>query len=553
MIEAPSPAVPALAAPPANDRAALYPFQVEACDAVARALQTHRSTLLVAPTGTGKTVMFAELARRFRPRGRILVLVHREELADQAAEKITRWTGLAVGVEMGARSVDTGALPDVVVASVPTLARETRRARFASDAFELIIVDEAHHAPARTYREVLQHFPNAKVSGVTATPDRLDRLAMGKVFESVAFVFEIRDAIEQGYLVPIRQRTVVVRGLDLSSVRINKRTKDLDEGELASLLMDEEALHCTAVPIVERAAERPTIVFGVNVAHVHALAEVLNRYRPGRALGVDGQTSARGRQEAVELFRQGQVQYLVNCGLFTEGFDAPATSCVAVARPTKSRALYAQMVGRGTRLSPATGKTDLLVLDFKGNAGRHRLINCADILDGRMDDSALAKATAQLLEQDEDVSVLDAIDEADAQLTQARRHSALTAGAHYALIEIDPFVLLGASNVAGRWAGIAATERQLTVLERNGIDATDYDRGQASALIDKIVQRSQQGLCTYKQARVLARAGLNPDVSFADAKRAIDALAANRWRPPAWLLADAVLAMPTSSPSGGAT
>lgn len=520
----------------------LHPYQAEALLEVRRHLARHRSTLVVIPTGGGKTVLFAATAEQARKRGRVLVLAHRQELVDQAAEKIERFTDLRCGIEMGDRTMHgrVQGLPDVVVASVQTLAREQRRHAFPRDSFFLIVVDEAHHAPAEQYREVLSYFESAKVLGVTATPDRADGIAMGEVFESVAYVVEIRDLIEQGFLVPIRQRTVQVEHLDLSQVRVSRETGDLSEKDLEAVLMDERVLHEMAVPTLELAGDRPTIVFTASVEHAHALAGVLNRYPGGQAAAVDGTTPREERRRIIGDFSAGRIRQLLNCAVLTEGFDAPATSCVAVARPTKSRALYSQMVGRGTRTSPLTGKSDCLVLDLVGNAGKHSLVNALDILDGNEDQEVRKRAAKKAASGE--VDVLEALEQAEIEIAEEKR-SLVTARARYKAADVDPFTVLGASDRSGRWGGIGPTPRQLELLEQTGIkvDPDAIDRGQASALLDKVFSRRKQGLCTYKQAAALAKRGLNPDVSFDDARRAMDAIAANGWRTPPWLFEDPVL------------
>lgn len=519
----------------------LHPYQVEARDAVLAQLRTCRSTLIVLPTGCGKTITFAALAELACRRGRVLVLAHREELVEQARDKIARFADLTCGVEMGERTCAGVEMPQVVSASVQTLSRETRRRAYAPDAFCFVIVDEAHHAPADTYRSILSYFARAKVLGVTATPDRMDGQGMSEVFESVAYVYEIRDAIEGGFLVPIRQRTVMIQGLDLS--RIASRAGDFAEGELERALMDEDVLHKMAVPTIELSGERPTIVFTAGVDHAHALAGVMNRYKPGLAAAVDGTTDRALRRKLIEDFSSGRIQYLLNCAIFTEGFDAPPTSCVSVARPTQSRALYSQMVGRGTRTSPATGKRDLLVLDLVGQAGKHSLVNCTDILDGNRD-GEVRQLAMRILAADPEMPVLEALDEAEERIA-AEKRARVVAAVRYTVRDVDPFNVLGASDRAGRWGGIAPTEKQLEILENAGLEPKKIkglDKGQASALITKLFQRRQDGLCTFKQAQRLARYGLNPDVPFEDARRAMDAIAQNGWkRAPEELYWDPVL------------
>lgn len=318
----------------------LRPYQEQAVEGVLRELGQHRATLLVAATGTGKTTIFSEIARLWleQGRGRVLILAHREELITQAARRVATQTGLKVGIEMAEQRIDPLFPPDVVVGTVQTLSKERRRSTLAPDFFGLVIVDEAHHAVADTYGSVIDYFAGAKVLGVTATPDRGDGAAMRQVFESVAYVYEIRDAIEQGYLCQIRQKAVRIEGLDLSSVRTV--AGDLNEGDLEGVMLDDENIQAVASATLEEAGGRPTMLFGVTVAHAHALAAALNRYQPGCARALDGKSDRDLRRDTLAAFSRGEFQVLSNCALFTEGFDEPSIACVAVARPTKSRAFY---------------------------------------------------------------------------------------------------------------------------------------------------------------------------------------------------------------------
>lgn len=505
----------------------LRPYQVEAVEAVLGELERVRSTLLVLPTGTGKTVTFAEIAKRVRPRGRTLIVAHREELIRQAVDKIERFAGLRCAVEMGdERAASALFTPDVVVATIQTLAYARRREQFRPDEFALVVIDEAHHAVADSYKAVAAYFAGAKVLGVTATPDRR---AMKAVFDSIAYGYDVRDAIRDGHLVPIRQKAVHVEGLDLSNVRASRG--DLDEAELEAILTEDRNLHGVAHPTLELAGDRPTMIFAASVAHARALADLINRWRPGVAVSLDGTTDREYRRAALQMFEAGQFQFLVNCQLLVEGFDAPRVSCIAMARPTRSRILYTQVLGRGLRLHP--GKESCLVLDFEGNAGKHSLVCALDVLDGNDDMDVRAKARELAGEMD----VLDALDEAARQVAAERRRKVL-AEARYRAVDVDPFQILGASDRAGRYGGAAPTEKQLEVLKKSGITHGEIDKGQASALIDAIFTRRREGMCTYKQARLLAQKGLNPDVTFEQARRALDLLAANRWRPTPELLAE---------------
>ncbi len=314
----------------------LRPYQTAAVEAVEREFAAGKKrTLLVLPTGCGKTVVFSEVAAREVADGvRVLVLAHRAELLEQANNKL-RAAGVHAEIEQGQRRASSRA--PVVIASVQTL-RGKRLERYARDAFGLIIVDEAHHRIAKSYGAIADHFVTARELGVTATADRADGAGLGKVYESVAYTYEIRAAIRDGFLAPIRARRILVDGLDLSAVRTHHG--DFDQGELAQVFVDEKALHGVVAPLIELVQRRRTLVFAVDVAHAHALADMINRYKPASAIAIDGSAKPAEREAAISLFRAGTFQFLVNCALLTEGFDAPSIECVALVRPTQSRALY---------------------------------------------------------------------------------------------------------------------------------------------------------------------------------------------------------------------
>src|SRR5262249_27312521 len=284
---------------------------------------------------------------------------------------------------------------------VQTLCGDRRLEKFRRMPFDLILIDEAHHATAPSYRKVVDFFlalnPRCRVLGVTATPKRADNAAMGLVFDSVAYELPIYDAIEWAWMLPIVQESVSVENIDFTGVRLGQKEMgeaDWKASELEAVLVEEEALHALALPILEKAAGRQALVFTAGVAHAHMLASVFNRYREGSARAVDGTTPKEVRKEAVADFAAGRLQFLTNYGVFTEGFDVPPVSLIAMGRPTKSVGLYTQMLGRGPRpldgvvdgkltaeercaAIAASGKPSMLVLDFVGNS-RHKLVSAVD-------------------------------------------------------------------------------------------------------------------------------------------------------------------------------
>lgn len=906
----------------------LRPYQLEAIDAVDEAWNLYRSVLLVMATGTGKTFTASRIVHKRKDDGRILWLAHRGELLDQAADTLRERVGLQSNIEKAElrapRESDLWGARPVVVASVPSM-RGQRLKEWDPTSFGTIVIDEAHHAPAKTYRNILEHFTGAKVLGLTATPDRGDGVAMGGVFEHCAYEYDIRAGIRDGYLCSIQQTAVECSDLDISDV--STVAGDLNQGQLEQALMDGGVLHQTAAPLVELAGRRQTLVFTAGVAQAHALADVIAGYLGNADLvkALDGSTDKETRRSYIQGFREGRIQYLLNCAVlcldeeteiltrrgflgidelsdddevanwdtdgsvrfatpqqvfrrprapgeqmvsvdsarasirvtgghrmvvkrgrkpwsveradeaagtrhhipvsgvsapanvkplrfevgpkvlaarvrgasyhyrksgmasaparqlaeervreraamryalpseltldecwligfwlgdgsvcdlqsggreFTlsqslvypkiiarvdekieacgldvrrrevehagirsvrwslargtgfgpqkrngvfhfepyldksgadllwglsedqfdsmldglwnadgnhgdgdnagsrriyganldllshlqaiascrgyatalrasgtpkpghrqlfalrytkkasqelvsarlevedgwkdervwcvksdtgfivtrrrgrvavvgncEGFDAPETSCVAVVRPTKSRALYAQMIGRGTRI--ADGKDDCLILDFTGNSGRHRLITPLDVLAGKpLDDDVLSDALGMCADGKPTEEALLAAEQRKREREEAnaearRRAQKIRAQVAYSTRNVDPFDFLG---VKRDYRGGPATEKQLRFLRNMGVDVEEgAGRYECSRMIDRLQRRRSKKMCSYKQARLLARYGLPDDLSFKDAGEAITAIAdpnqGGKWKVPDWVI-----------------
>jgi superfamily II DNA or RNA helicase len=534
----------------------LRDYQLQAHDAVYESLvkSGDKSSLVVMPTGTGKTVLFGHVAGNW-PSGRVLIMAHRDELIRQAADKVGKIIGETCDIEMGDDFADQCNLysrSHVVVTSVQTMSRERRMSRFNPDDFGLLVIDEAHHATASTYRKVIDYFrqnESLRVLGVTATPDRTDEEALGKVFDSVAYEYEITKAIDDGWLVPIEQRFVYVEGLDFSDVRTT--AGDLNAGDLAKVMEDEKALHKVVNPVIELAGDQPCLVFAASVAHAERMAEIANRHKPGQAEFVHGGTDKELRRDMLRRFNRREFQFLFNCMIATEGFDEPQIGVVAVARPTKSRALYSQMIGRGTRpltgcvdglpgaearkQSIATsGKPSVLVLDFVGNSGRHKLVSTADILGGNMDDAVVERARSSASKKSangqsadmtaELIAAREAIEEEN-----RKRRAAILAKASYGTKCIDPFVLYDVTPTRepGWFKGKRPTDKMAAVLEKRGIATRNLSLWQAKQLMPKVINKP-----TLKQAGLLLKFGYSTDCTSQDASKIIDKLAANGWRRP---------------------
>ena len=309
----------------------LRPYQSEARDAILKEWQDKDKTLLVLPTGCGKTVVFADIARERTGKGRVLVLAHREELLTQAAAKIKDFCGLDCSVEK-AEQTAIGRDEPITVGSVQTLQSDKRLSRFPADYFRTLIIDEAHHALAPSYQNVLRHFNKAKVLGVTATPDRTDMQNMGEYFESLAYEYSLRDAVNQGYLSPIRVQTLPLN-IDMSKVKVSMG--DFQSNAIGEAL--EPYLEDIADEMAKVCMNRHTVVFLPLVSISQQFRDILNR-KGFRAAEVNGES--KNRDEILREFSEGKYNVLCNSMLLTEGWDCPIVDCIVVLRPTKSRSLW---------------------------------------------------------------------------------------------------------------------------------------------------------------------------------------------------------------------
>lgn len=348
---------------PKDEAPSLRPYQREAVSAVlsARRAGTRRMVVCL-PTGAGKTVVFAHLARLARRQ--VLVLAHREELVEQARAKIERALAgeAVVSVERGAERASEDA--KVLVCSIRSLHEERLARVLRGRDVGLVIYDECHHAAAKDNLRVLTTLGafdegwSGTLLGFTATTARGDGKGLDTVFERIVFEKTLPEMIEEGYLAPLRGFRVSTRA-DLT--RLSGGGLDFDEVELAEAVDIEERNALVARSIQELARDRRTIAFCVTVGHAMNLARALNAVGVSAGI-VHGAMKGEARARVLEDFRRGRIQALTNVGVLTEGFDDPGVACIAMARPTRSDGLYAQCVGRGTRLSP--GKKDCLILDF---------------------------------------------------------------------------------------------------------------------------------------------------------------------------------------------
>lgn len=354
----------------------LRPYQEAALAALAAAEARGRRRLLIGlPTGTGKTPSFAELIRR-RANRRALVLVHRDELIRQAVEKLRQFAPhLRVGIVQGAQHEIHA---PVVVASVQSLSRPTRLRTLAPD-FGTVVIDEAHHAAADTYRRILEHVQAFEPSGplvvgVTATPYRADGVSLvGEVFEELCYERGLLDMIREGYLSDLRAVQIHL-AVDLNRLRTSHG--DFVASEVEEVLRAANAPAHVADAIVAQAADRKGLIFTPSVALAHDMAQAVSA-RGIAAEAIDGDMPLDSRRAILARLASGETQFVANCGILTEGFDEPSVSCIVIARPTRSKTLYVQMIGRGTRKYP--GKAECLILDAVGVADRHDLMTAGTL------------------------------------------------------------------------------------------------------------------------------------------------------------------------------
>lgn len=517
----------------------LRPYQAAAKDAIfAEWDKGTQRTLLVLPTGCGKTIVFAKVTEDCVRKGkRVLILAHRGELLEQAADKIAKSTGLQCAFEKAEQSC-IGSWYRITVGSIQSLMRDKRLNQFSSDYFGTIIIDEAHHCLSDSYQKVLNHFAAADVLGVTATPDRGDMKNLGSYFESLAYEYTLPKAIKEGYLSPIKALTIPLK-IDMSEVGM--QSGDFKASDIGTVL--DPYLYRIAEEMEKHCSNRKTVVFLPLVKTSQKFTEILNS-RGFRAAEVNGESE--DRKEILQAFDADKYNVLCNSMLLTEGWDCPSVDCIVVLRPTKVRSLYCQMVGRGTRLSPQTGKTHLLLLDFLWHTERHELCHPASLI---CENEEVAQKMTDNLEQNAGMAF--DIEEAEQKASEevvAQREEALAKQ----LAEmkrrksrlVDPLqfeMSIQAEDLSGYvpsfgWEMAPATDKQKAVLEKLGILPDQIDNaGKAQKLLDRLDKRKNEGLTTPKQIRFLEGRGFQHvgTWQFDDARKMIDRIAANGWRIPA--------------------
>ena len=513
----------------------LRPYQAEAKEAILHEWDEGRKrTLLVLPTGCGKTIVLAKVAEdQVEQGGRVLIMAHRGELLDQAADKVKQVTGIDCAYEKAGTSALGSMLP-ITVGSVQSLCQEKRLQMFPPDYYSALIVDEAHHCLSDSYQRVLNYFEGANVLGVSATPDRGDKRNLGNYFDSQAYEYTMTQAIREGYLCPVKAQMIPLE-LDISDVSMSNG--DYSIGDIGTAL--EPYLRQIAQEIAWHYADRKTVVFLPLIHTSKTFCALLNKMGVPAA-EVNGNST--DRAEILRDFEAGRYSVLCNSMLLTEGWDCPAVDCIVVLRPTKVRSLYQQMVGRGMRLFP--GKTELVLLDFLWMTERHDLCRPSALIS--KDAEIAAKIDQQVMEADGAVDIMEAEEDAERDVLAEREQSLaqqLAEMRNRTRKLVDPLqyaMSIAAEDLANYqptfvWEMGPPTQKQLQFLEKRGIFAESVENmGKASLLIDRLIRRQDEGLSTPKQIRCLERYGFRQvgTWSFDQASRMISRLAENHWRIP---------------------
>lgn len=520
----------------------LRPYQQEAKESIFEEWDKGvKKTLLVLPTGCGKTIVFAKVTEECVRQGkRVLIMAHRGELLEQASDKIEKATGLGSALEK-AEHTCIGSWFRVVVGSVQTLQNVNRLKKFSTDYFDTIIIDEAHHCLSDSYQRVLQYFSDAEVLGVTATPDRGDMRNLVQYFESLAYEYTLPMAIKQGYLCPIKAMTIPL-DIDLSSVSM--QSGDFKASDIDTAL--DPYLYQIAQEMKKYCMDRKTVVFLPLVKTSQKFRDILNS-EGFHAAECNGSTQA--RKEILDDFENGKYNVLCNSMLLTEGWDCPSVDCVIVLRPTKVRGLYCQMVGRGTRLSPETGKTELLLLDFLWHTERHELCHPASLI---CKNEEVAKQMTENMEKNTGCPIdIEEAAETAAEDVVAKREESLAKELEAMKKRkkrlVDPLqfeMSIQAEDLtsyvpAFGWEMAPASEKQIKALEKFGIFPDEIDNaGKATLLLERLNKRKEAGLATPRQIRQLEGRGFQHvgTWSFEAANNLISRIAANGWRTPAGIV-----------------
>ena len=546
----------------------LRDFQITAKKSIESCLSNGcHAALMVMATGLGKTRTGLSIAHDFP--GRVLWLAHRRELVTQPQREYQSVYGELPEIEMAEWHANKKLLYHkchITIASIQTMIARIAGKKWNPKDFDLIVADEAHHYVSPRWKGCLDFFrngnPDARFLGLTATPNRADEVALGTFFQEVPVNLDISWGIENGWLTPVDQRFVIIDDIDWSKC---KGDSDLKERDVDMVMGQEKVLHGVAQAVVD--SDKHTIVFTPR-SSAHSLtgmarrcAEVINRYSGKQdAFWITEKTQLPVRDSLIRQFKNHDLKYFCNIEIAGEGFDCPATECVAVARPTKSSLMYRQFVGRGLRPLPgvvdgvatpderrtAIANSDcarLLVLDFVGNSGQHKLCSMLDVLGGNYDDDVIAAATERAKAERRSVKVAEllewsakrAVEERQRQIA-AQDRNRLVADVKYRTVAVDPFDVMGVTvgREPGYHAGRMPSDKMIGALKKFGVEPekiAEMSWWKASALIKELCAAADAGEASFKMKRLLLRYGEPTNVSWEEASSKIDRIKENGWRP----------------------
>lgn len=508
-----------------------------------------RSLMLLMATGLGKTQVAGAVARRWidEKRGPVLMLAHRDELVQQARDKLEAMTGLLVEVEQAEWTASHRA--QVVVGSTQSVMQKRRLEMMGSDRFSLLIPDEFHHYVSPSFKRPLEWFAGAKILGPTATPDRGDEKALGQICDEVAYAMDIEDGIDAGYLVPIRGQQVLLADLNLDL--IGKSAGDLAASQLDEAMV--KNVEGIVREVLRLEPNRQAICFFPGVKTAEFACAKFNELDPGSACFISGATEEMERKRTVADFKAGRFKRLTNCQVATEGYDVPAVSLIVQARPTLSRAFYAQTTGRGTRVLPgvidhlegrqeaaarraavaASAKPNMMILDFVGNSSKHALCSAEDVLGGNYSEAEVERAKKK---RKPGADVQQSLRDARKELQELARAARVSVKSQ--VRPFDPFLVMGLevdeeTRYASRFGGKPASPQQIAYLQSRKVPDEDLEGlsfKAASRLMTKMHERQKKGLCTYPMLRQLQRFGVTDmDITFERAGAVMSYLNTKGW------------------------
>ena len=538
----------------------LREYQKDCVNAVMESWKTHRSCCVVLPCGGGKTVVFGFIAKKMMEQTgkKVLVIGHTEEIIMQAAQQMELITGQPTAIEMAdiRSDLDIFIEPMVIVSTIQTQCSKKRNGtrrmeKFDPEQFCLVIIDECHRSLADSYKRIIEHYSHdgCVILGVTATPNRSDGSALGQIYSCCPYQLTLEESISQGWSVPIHCQSVIVDGLDYSEIGVSGG--DFNMGEMSRCMEFEATLHKIARPTLDIIGDMKTLLYTCSIDHGERLCEVFNRYKPGSSKFICSRTPRDERRQILQDYREGKdgLHVILNVSVFQEGVDLPFCECVILARPSRSKLVVAQQVGRGCRILPNTCdglstprerrnaiaqsvKTHLLVLDFVANLGKHdgALVTPTDVLGGQYDDEVVSRTVKKIQASGLELDISDELEKTEAEIereqeereaTEIRERkirSQLRAVVSYQTREKDPFLVLGIdpSGTGGvKYTKAKPTRKMVQLLTRNGVDSRmiqQMNRYEAGLICKEIIRRFHSSTCTFKQAMFLERFGYPADM-----------------------------------------